>query len=81
MLVRITGGCMNHPASGAVSKKCASQTESPPIAKHQEPKADKRGTTTRRREHLRQEDGHNAFGDRHGGEEHQRDTADGEDLF
>ena len=37
------GGYMNQPASGAESKKIEPQTKTPPITKHQKPKADNLG--------------------------------------
>ena len=38
-----SGGYMNQPPSGAASKKIEPQTKTPPIRKHQKPKADSRG--------------------------------------
>lgn len=38
-----SGGYMNQPASGACPKKIELETNTPPIRKHQKPKAESRG--------------------------------------
>ena len=62
---------MNQPPSGAASKKIEPQTKTPPIRKHQKPKADEpRKRQVARAEHLRQEQDRDRLEDRHGEQEH-----------
>ena len=76
-----SGGYMNQPPSGAASKKIEPQTKTPPIRKHQKPKADSRGNGRSRAPSMpRQQEDRHRLEHRHGEEEHHHRAVQREDL-